>query len=229
MSPLPIPPVPASIQTWPALVDRQHLFRFILLFSAFVVAIRSGYLIVAYKKRRTSHSNMSREDSSVDHKKTLKRRNDSSHDAELHVATDVNQGKKLAAKRGGDIESPRSSPDKEPKQYLQSLKQEILQPFLRPIYPWTSPPKPLPGPYDTPYYPLPLPTIKLEKSIDITIKSPTVKLEQTSDNMPEELESISYTRRVPATSTPDRESLIEGFTTVSTKGWKRTQWTVTAG
>jgi hypothetical protein len=229
MSPIPIPPVPGSIQTWSTLVDLRYLFRFILLFSAFVTAIRSGYLIAAYRKRRTSPSSMSREDSSVDHEKALKRRKDSSHDAELHIATDMDQEKKLVTERGEDIESLRPSLNRDSNQYLESLKQENLQPFLGPIYPWTAPPNPLPRPYDAPYYPLPLPTIKPENSTDIKTKSPTVELKKTLEVMPEELESIRYTRRVSASSTPDRESLLEGSITVSTKGWKRNQWTVTAG
>jgi hypothetical protein len=119
--------------------------------------------------------------------------------------------------------------DQEPNQYLQSLQQETLRPTLSPIYPWMSPPQALPGPYDAPYYPPPLPTIKTEESLQIENHSPTIKIEAISDDIPEELETISYTRRVSANSVPDYDSLLEGTVTVSNKGWRRTQWTVTAG
>lgn len=110
----------------------------------------------------------------------------------------------------------RPSLEKEPNEYLESLKQETLQPKLGPIYPWIAPPQPLPGPYDAPYYPLPLPTIRRHSH-------------DPSEEAPEETSTISYTRRVSTNSTPEHEATIQGSTTVSTTGWRRTQWTVAAG
>ncbi|KAH7377801.1 hypothetical protein BKA66DRAFT_150941 [Pyrenochaeta sp. MPI-SDFR-AT-0127] len=115
----------------------------------------------------------------------------------------------------------RPSLEKEPNEYLQSLKQETLQPTLGPIYPWIAPPQPLPGPYDAPYYPLPLPTIRRH--------SQDSSAHDASPEKPEEASTISYTRRVSTNSIPEHETIIQGSTTVSTTGWRRTQWTVAAG
>ena len=107
--------------------------------------------------------------------------------------------------------------EKEPNQYLQSLKEETLKPHLGPIYPWIAPPKPLPGPYDAPYYPLPAPTIRRHSS-----SSSEAETEEMSKTIP-------YTRRVSTNSIPKQELNLEGTTTISTQGWRRTQWTVSAG
>ncbi|KAI4652158.1 hypothetical protein J4E93_002355 [Alternaria ventricosa] len=136
---------------------------------------------------------------------------------------------KSSTERQNYISLSRPSLDQQPNQYLQSLQQETLQPVLSPIYPWISPPQNLPGPYDAPYYPVPLPTIKTEESLQDRTQSTTIKTEPPSEDVPEELSTISYTRRVSPNSIPDKESLLEGTVTVSTKGWRRTQWTVTAG
>jgi hypothetical protein len=229
MPPLPIPPVLASIQSWSTLIDR--LSKAILLLSIFVTVFRSVCLLVAHRKRRMSRSGMNREDSLVDRENTsnIKQRNDSSHEEELRIATDVEKEKIPTMNGGRNKVSLRPSLDQEPNQYLQSLKRETIYSSLIPIYPWIAPPQPLPGPYDAPYYPLPLPTIKSEESFDVKPNPPDVKLEDIADDIPEELESISYTRRFSTNSTPDHESLLEGSVTISTNGWKRTQWTVTAG
>jgi hypothetical protein len=231
MPPLPVPSVRASIQTWSPLLDRRHPFKVTLFLSVFVTVLRSIRLFVAYRKRRMSRSGISREDSLMDQdkKRNIKQRKDSSYDEELHTVMEAGQEKEPTPKRVGDSTPLRPSLDKESNQYLQSLQKETLRPSLLPIYPWIAPPQTLPGPYDAPYYPLPSPTIKPEKSIDSQTKLPNVKLEETSDDMPEEHESISYTRRVSTSSIPDHESLLEGSITISTKGWRRTQWTVTAG
>ncbi|KAH9877899.1 hypothetical protein J1614_003116 [Plenodomus biglobosus] len=115
-----------------------------------------------------------------------------------------------------DSKSHPSSPDLDPNSYLQSLKQETLQPHLAPIHPWIAPPTPLPGPYDAPYYPLPLPTIRIHSQ------------EPTTDDI-QELSTRSYTRRTSANSELSTDTVLEGSTTVSTQGWRRTQWTVSAG
>lgn len=107
--------------------------------------------------------------------------------------------------------------DKEPNQYLQSLKEETLRPDLGPIYPWITPPQPLPGPYDAPYYPLPAPTIR-RHSYD------------SSDAETEEISTMApYIRRVSTNSIPKQEHILQGSSTVSTLGWRRTQWTVSVG
>jgi hypothetical protein len=235
MSPLPIPSSLASVESWTSFLDHQHLLKAILLFSLFALAFRS-IVILVQKKRKMARSSLSREDSLLDQEKdtTTKQRKDSSHDEEVRLPTNsendpvVNQ-RKLPGTEGWEENVPRRpSLGKEPNQYLQSLKEETIQPSLLPIYPWIAPPQPLPGPYDAPYYPLPLPTVRPEKTMNIENHAPTVKLEEVSNDAPEELESISYTRHVSTNSTPDRESRLEGAVTVSTKGWRRIQWTVTA-
>jgi hypothetical protein len=228
MPPRPIPPVQTSIQSWPTFLTSRHLLETTFLVFVSVTTLRSIFLVVEHRKRRMSRSSMSREDSIIDQKKTtsMKQRKDSSHDEELRMITEVGQEKRSTTDGGEDNMSLRH---KQPNHYLQSLKRETLQSSLLPIYPWIAPPQSLPGPYDAPYYPLPLPTIEPEKSFDTRAKRPTVKLEETPEDMSEELESISYTRRVSTNSIPDHKSLLEGSVTVSTKGWKRTQWTITAG
>ena len=102
----------------------------------------------------------------------------------------------------------------DPNQRLQALKQELLQPTLKSVYPWIAPPTPLPGPYDAPYYPLP--------SIRRHSQDPSYV-------SPEETQTISYTRRISTNSLPAQEPIVRATTTVSNHGWRRTQWTVATG
>jgi hypothetical protein len=229
MPPLPIPSVLASIQSWPTLIGR--LSKAILLLSIFVTVFLSTCLVVTHRKRRMPRAGTDREESFIVQEKTsnIKQRKDSSHEEELRMGTGVEEEKTPTMDGRRDKVSLRPSLNKEPNHYLQSLERETLYPSLLPIYPWIAPPQPLPGPYDAPYYPLPLATMRPEEYFDIKTKSPAVKLEDTADDMPEELESISYTRRVSTNSIPNHESFLEGSVTVSTNGWRRTQWTVTAG
>lgn len=88
-------------------------------------------------------------------------------------------------------------------------------PTFRPIYPWVSPPQPLPGPYDPRLYPLP--TVRRHSSAN------------PSPNSPEESNQILYTRRVSTNSIPSRQSTIHGSVTTSSKGWRRNQWVVSGG
>jgi hypothetical protein len=145
----------------------------------------------------------------------------------LEALDDIREDK--SSSEGQDAYLHRPSINPEPNQYLQSLQQETREPTLSPIYPWISPPQVLPGPYDAPYYPPPLPTIKTEESLQVENQSSNIKTEATTEDVPEELETISYTRRISASSIPDHDSLLEGTVTVSSKGWRRTQWSVTAG
>ena len=113
-----------------------------------------------------------------------------------------------------------------PNTYLDSLKQETLRPAFIPVYPWIAPPKPLPGPYDAPYYPLPLPTLQTEKSFYPTeTQSPAIKKEEDE----EELGAASYTRHIPPHSLEERQAVLQGAVIVSSKGWRRMHWTVIAG
>lgn len=100
-------------------------------------------------------------------------------------------------------------------QRLQALRQELSQQSFAPIHPWIAPPTPLPGPYDAPYYPLPMPTLRRYSH-------------ESSSTTPEKEEYVALTHHIPTPNQPDREfSLpIRGTTTVSNHGWKRTQWTI---
>jgi hypothetical protein len=88
-------------------------------------------------------------------------------------------------------------------------------PTFKPIYPWISPPTPLPGPYDSRLYPLP--TIRRHSYAN------------PSKGLPLENESISYTRRVSTNSIPIRQASIQGTVTTSSHGWRRNQWVVSGG
>lgn len=99
---------------------------------------------------------------------------------------------------------------------LQALKEELSQPAFKPIHPWIAPPTPLPGPYDAPYYPLP--TIR-PYSHDSSSESPP----------PEEIQTITYSRRVSTNSDSSAEPTVQGTVMISNHGWRRTQWTVSKG
>lgn len=102
------------------------------------------------------------------------------------------------------------------KNYLNSLKQEILEHTEKPIFPWMSPPQALPGPYDPMYYPLPAPSSRCTSSGSLAANV-------------EGRHSTSYTRPVPKSSTPLGEAVLYGTMTTSTNGWRRSHWNVTGG
>jgi hypothetical protein len=109
-----------------------------------------------------------------------------------------------------------SKPD-DPNQRLNALQQELSRPAFKPIHPWIAPPTPLPGPYDAPYYPLP------------SIRR--VSQDSATESVPEEIQAISYVRRVSSSSSTSDDSspILHGTITVSNHGWRRTQWTVSKG
>jgi hypothetical protein len=114
---------------------------------------------------------------------------------------------------------PQSTQPEDQNQRLKALNQELSHPEYIPVHPWIAPPTPLPGPYDAPYYPLP--SIR-RYSHDSTAESPP----------PEELQSISFTRRVSTNSTSGtsaQEPILHGTSTISNHGWRRTQWTISKG
>ncbi|KAF2809048.1 uncharacterized protein BDZ99DRAFT_533440 [Mytilinidion resinicola] len=89
---------------------------------------------------------------------------------------------------------------------------------FKPIYPWTSPPQPLPGPYDPRLYPAP--TLRRHSYPD---PSPPPATTTTT--------TLSYTRRVSTNSIPPRHAaVLHGtITTASagaTRGWRRNHWVV---
>ena len=106
--------------------------------------------------------------------------------------------------------------EKEYRSRLDSLGQELQQDVPKPIYPWTTPPQVLPGPYDQPYYPLPAPTIRRHST-------------DPEDMQPEEFRTISQFRRISSPGNPPRDTILHTSTTASTRGWRRTQWVVTGG
>ena len=95
-----------------------------------------------------------------------------------------------------------------------SLKiQDQQTPAYKPIYPWTSPPHPLPGPYDPHLYPLP--TLR-RLSYDSS----------TEDTGPGKSTDIHYNRRISMDSVSNQQSTLRGTITISSKGWRRNQWTI---
>lgn len=89
---------------------------------------------------------------------------------------------------------------------------------FKPIYPWRSPPQPLPGPYEPRLYPHP--TLRRHSYPD------------PSPPLPTESTSISYTRRVSTNSIPTRHTVLHGSVTTASNGavgWRRNQWVVEAG
>jgi hypothetical protein len=110
--------------------------------------------------------------------------------------------------------SPRQAEDQN--QRLEALKAELSQTAFKPVYPWIVPPTPLPGPYDAPYYPLP--SIRRYSQDPSTTTPPR-----------EEVQTVSYTRRLPPISTSPSEPTLQGTIMVSNHGWRRTQWTVSKG
>jgi hypothetical protein len=235
MPPLRKPSVLPGTESWLPPISLQHLFEVVLLLAFFVSGLTSIFAL--RKRERMTSSGMGQDDKAMNQEKKpgIHQRKDSYQEEELHPSSRTIEGlgatleEKPSKERQNDVFVHRPSLDQEPNHYLQSLQQETLQPILSPIYPWISPPKELPGPYDAPYYPPPLPTIKTEESLQNDRQPETIKTKLSSDDVPEELETISYTHRISTTSTSDQESLVEGTVTVSTKGWRRTQWTVTAG
>lgn len=90
--------------------------------------------------------------------------------------------------------------------------------IFKPIYPWISPPQPLPGPYEPRLYPHP--TLRRHSYPD------------PSPPPPPETSSISYTRRVSTNSIPTRQTVLHGTVTTASNGavgWRRNQWVVEAG
>ena len=89
---------------------------------------------------------------------------------------------------------------------------------FKPIYPWISPPQPLPGPYEPRLYPHP--TLRRHSYPD------------PSPPPPPETSLISYTRRVSTNSIPARQTMLHGTVTTASNGavgWRRNQWVVEAG
>lgn len=90
--------------------------------------------------------------------------------------------------------------------------------IYKPVYPWTSPPIPLPGPYDPPYYPLP--TLRRHSSSDSTSTTTSTEHGPSAE---------LYSRRVSTNSIPTRDSILRGTVTTSHEGWRRNQWVLSDG
>ncbi|KAF5846322.1 hypothetical protein GGP41_003756 [Bipolaris sorokiniana] len=171
------------------------------------------------------------EDSGVGQEKlVVKKRKDSSQCGEMDVSARKQVHPDADSKENTNPEAQRhdtahqSSMEQNQNEYLESLKQETLEPSRSPIYPWIAPPQSLPGPYDAPYFPVPLPTIAVAE-----ITEECMKTEAPTDKRPEELETILYSRRIPTNISPENDTIREGVVTVSTRGWRRSQWTINTG
>lgn len=104
-------------------------------------------------------------------------------------------------------EAPRNSP--RPNTSVESTGQQNVA--FEPMYPWMSPPQPLPGPYDPRLYPLP--TIR-RHSYDPSTQEP-------NDDA-----AACYTRRVSLNNLSDGKGTLRGTVTVSSRGWRRGQWII---
>ncbi|KAI8931993.1 hypothetical protein NX059_010889 [Plenodomus lindquistii] len=185
------------IESGPIPITPARLIELALVAAFLATAARSVVVILRNRKRRMAGPRLSL-DKILNPEKPALRKEDSGVDIKR------------------DSKSPQSSPNLDPNSYLQSLQEETLQPHLVPIHPWIAPPTPLPGPYDAPYYPLPLPTIRSSS-------------QEPSTEEFQEISTRSYTRRPSANSELGADTVLAGSTTVSSQGWKRTQWTVSAG
>ncbi|KAF1943735.1 hypothetical protein EJ02DRAFT_120903 [Clathrospora elynae] len=223
----------ASIPSWATLISPKDSLKAVLLLSALATAVRLIGVLVAQRKKRMTRSSKGRENSCTKQKgglpihqkkdSSMDRKSPPNHERErpVYQKLDISKARgKDSTDQGNGNDSNRPSLDQEPNHYLRSLEQETLQPSFGPVYPWIAPPQSLPGPYDAPYYPLPLPTITHFSEEPATIKCE--QEEERSNVTPKELESTSYTRRVSANSNPSRESSIEGSTTIPTKGRRPT-------
>ncbi|KAF2466070.1 uncharacterized protein BDR25DRAFT_79177 [Lindgomyces ingoldianus] len=108
-------------------------------------------------------------------------------------------------------------PEKDSRRFQISSESFTTPPSFKPIYPWKTPPQPLPGPYDPRLYPL-----------------PTIRRHSDPDPSPESLDqtTISYSRRVSTNSMPARQYTLQGTITTAnngTSGWRRNQWVVSGG
>jgi len=109
-----------------------------------------------------------------------------------------------------------AAPEADLRPYHLSQSRDQVAPAFTPIYPWISPPQPLPGPYDPRFFPLP--TIR-RHSHDVSPEpSPEV-----------ETHTASYTRRVSTNSMPVRQSTLHGAVSITNNRTRRNQWVVTGG
>ncbi|KAF2746108.1 hypothetical protein M011DRAFT_98306 [Sporormia fimetaria CBS 119925] len=104
---------------------------------------------------------------------------------------------------------------------------ETSQPY-QPTYPWQSPPKLLPTPYEAQY---PFPTIQRHATEPSPSSSSTTRRHSSADSPPEDVTKQTttfYTRRVSTDSFPAPSSVtLHGTVTTSHKGWRRKTWVVT--
>jgi hypothetical protein len=228
----------ASIPNWPTLVETSVYIKAAFVLSLVIIALREIVILIVRRKRRTPDTTMNREDTLADQEKgiAMEQRRDSPHGEALLFPTDSDKDSEVPQEEVSDpqqhkdgVSSLRSS-EEEQNHYLQSLKEETLNPTLIPIPPWIAPPKSLPGPYDAPYYPVPLPTLRRHTDEAPSTKSeepPSIKTEEVSNTPPKEFERISYTHP----STPNQPTVLETSITISPNRWRRTQWTasVSAG
>ncbi|CAA9959617.1 hypothetical protein PTMSG1_03034 [Pyrenophora teres f. maculata] len=241
MPPLPTSSSQASGRSWLTnSSEHRYLLEGIILWSLFVTACRSIVVLVARRKSRMSRSSPNRSDlpSDQDEKKPTPHQRKDSYQDDLSNPPPFKQEDTETTTTWPPIkqEQPQNTLTTNlpfpihPNTYLDSIRQETLQPAFIPIYPWISAPKALPGPYDAPYYPLPLPTLQPETGLQDTteIQDPAIKNEEVNREE-EALEAALYTRHIPLHSAQDSEAVLRGAVIVSGKGWRRTQWTVMAG
>lgn len=207
---------PAGVDWLAFLTPPGHLLKTLLLLFLLVSVTWSLLLLRVRSKRRMAEYNHS-PDEKINHVRPVPKKKDSGNSPDIAMG-------------------PRFYPQIHANQYLQSLKQEAQQPHLIPIHPWIAPPTPLPGPYDAPYYPLPMPTIRSQHEQSYDDSNPTSmttsrreSTDSVASNGSETLTTRAYTRRLSDNAKLPYDPVLEGSTTVSSAGWRRTQWSVSAG
>ncbi|XP_014555968.1 hypothetical protein COCVIDRAFT_101128 [Bipolaris victoriae FI3] len=231
MPPLPISTGVGCLDGWRSSFESQTLFSTILLVSLFAITVRSIARILGKRRKSVLRFDEKMEDSGMGQENlVVKKRKDSSQGGQMDVSAGKQVHPDADSKENIDPEAQshdtthQSSLEQNQNEYLESLKQETLEPSRSPIYPWIAPPQSLPGPYDAPYFPVPLPTIAVAEVIKEGMKT-----EAPTDKRPEELETILYSRRIPTNISPENDTIREGVVTISTRGWRRSQWTINAG
>jgi hypothetical protein len=201
MAPYTRPVTSPSSNSWILSNKVEDLVRIVLLILIIAIAITSKvYTGISLRRRR-----MLNNESSQQEKESISKSPHKRNDSTLSQPENLNRR-------------------------LQALREELSQPASKPIYPWVAAPTPLPGPYDAPYYPLPLPTIKRysdDPNPETPIKTEDVS-EETKD-IPESTPTISYIHHLSPDTTSDQNPMIRGTITVSNHGWRRTQWTISKG
>lgn len=235
MSPLPTPASVASLERWSTGPGLQRYWTTVLLASLFAAVLRFIVVVLRIRRKRASGSALRPPGSSMEKSESvMNQRRDSSQKEALDLHANQHDSPVFDLKKKDALEpesndtARRVSPEQIQNNHLASLEQETRDPALVPISPWTAPPQRLPGPYDAPYYPLPLPSIGVEATAANDTQPQSTEIQTRSNERPEHVETTVYSRLLARETAPESERVRASVVTVSTRGWRRSQWTVNA-